>query len=138
LNMTDTIMYNRRTRHQGEAVGQPWGPQFQAWHESKVRRPRHLPYPAAAFYLCRSIYVWLRPEQTRIRCRRRPPLLMGDYDDHYAPVQAPPQRRAASPPPEHGPVWPGTKESHSRSCSESSGGGGVQPSINSAGISSSK
>jgi hypothetical protein len=23
---------NRRTHHQGEAVDQPWGPQFQAWH----------------------------------------------------------------------------------------------------------
>jgi hypothetical protein len=99
--------------------------------------PRPLPYPGVAFYLCRSIYVWLRPERRSIRCRGQPPLLMGDDDDHYAPVQAPPQRAS-----EDDVLLQSMDESGRgprRAVAEAVASPlGVQPSINSAGISSSK
>ncbi len=90
----------------------------------------------AVFYLCKISFVWLCPERTSIRCRRRPPLQMDDDDNHYAPVQATPQggQRRRCPPQSMDESGRGARKAVAEAVVSPLG---VQPSINNAGVSSS-
>jgi hypothetical protein len=127
---------NRRTRHPGGAVVQPWVPQFQAWYWSKCGELGPSLTQSRRFIYVTVVLLGSAQEESNIRCRRLPPLQMDDDDDRYAPAPAPPQaqQRRRCPP---------------RSMDESGRGPrtavaiavasplGIQPNINNAGISSS-
>jgi hypothetical protein len=82
---------SRRTRRQGGAVVQPWGPQFQAWHWSKCGKLGPSLTQSRRFIHVKVVLFGSAQEESNIRWQRRPPLQMDDDDDHYAPAPAPPQ-----------------------------------------------
>ncbi len=133
---------NWRTHRLGEAVGQPWGPQFQAWHWSKCGElGPSLPSRGDLFMW--KYGVWLLPGRPNIRWRRRPPLLIDDEDDEYAPVQAGTAPKAGSTDDvllqNVGESGRGPRSAVAEAVAEAVASPlGVQPSINSAGISSPK
>ncbi len=114
---------NQRTRRQGEAVGQPWVPQFQAIGFRQCAAIRAPAYPVAAFCYVKVVLFGSTPDER----------VLGVEDGPHSRwtmkmTTTPPRRCLPKPaaktmsPSEHGGVRPGTKDCRSRSRSESSGG----------------
>jgi hypothetical protein len=126
----------RRTRLQDGALCQPWGPQFQAWSWSRCGELGPSLTQSRRFVCLEVVMFGSAQEESNIRCRRRPPLQMDDDDDHYAPAPAPPQaqQRRRCPPQSMDESGQGPRTAVAVAVASPLG---VQPNINSAGISSS-
>ncbi len=114
---------NQCTRRQGEAVGQPWVPQFQAIGIRQIAAIRAPAYPVTAFCYVKVVLFGSTPDER----------VLGVEDGPHSrwtmkTTTTPPRRRLPKPAAktmsssEHGGVWPGTKDCRSCSRSESSEG----------------
>ncbi len=124
--------YSPPGRSRRPALGPPV-PGYWPWSRCGELGPS---LPSRGVWLCKSVSVWLRTGRTSIRCRRRPPLQMDDDDDHYAPAPVPPQAqlRRRCPPQSMDESGQGPRTAIAVAVASPLG---VQPSMNSAGISSS-
>ena len=114
---------NQRTRRQGEAVGQPWVPHFQAIGFRQSAAIRAPAYPVAAFCYVEVVLFGSTPDERVLGVEDGPHSRWTMKTTTTPPAPAPPEISSeAMSSSEHGGVRPGTKDCRSRSRSESSGG----------------